>query len=469
MQFGMHSGSGGCIVPRGGGEAMQQVWWGGVSELEMIAAGLYAASAGVAALACLNLLTRSPAVPAYAFGGAFFLVFAVQSVLNVLLVRAEVWPIWVMDLSGVLLASIIPLLWLYIDDLTADRVRGWLPRDLLDFASAGAIAVSTVVTQILMPGVSGDGPAAAPPAGLLWLRAAVMLLFMVQMSVILARSLLRLFRLRARLRLVFSNTEERELTWLRVLALLLAANWLLNILDNLDLLTPPDIAFAGGTLAFALAMAHWSLRQRPAFQFTDPVIDRQISPDSADEIGRADPVSIESAESDHGAPGSTAAEARSAGGVKYGRSLLPEERLKRIQAKVELAFTRDQRHLDPTLSLRKLSEATGVSESHLSQTFSRCLGCTFFDYVNRWRVEAAKLQLRDSEDGVITIAHDTGFNSRSAFYNAFRQETGTTPAAYRAGLRSGGAGGSDQAASASAPAPAAGSASAPDTSAGQKP
>lgn len=408
-----------------------------MSGWETASGGLYSASAGVAAVAGLNLLTRRPSVPAYGFGGAFFLIFALQSVLNHLLIQPNGVPFWLNDLSGVLLASIIPLLWLYIDDLTADRVRRWRPVDLLDFTSAGAIALSAIVTQLLIYGISEDDLAAAPPTAVVWIRIGVMLLFMVQMSVILARCLLRLFRLRARLHLVFSSTEERELAWLRGLALLLTANWLLNILDNLGLLTPPDIAFAGATLAFALAMAHWALRQRPAFQLTDPSIDRQMAPDQVEPGASSGPIGDGG---DGGVLDQMAAEQDIAhspqigpsGGVKYGRSLLTQERLDRIQGKVEQAFARDKLHLEPTLSLRKLSEATGVTESHLSQTFSRRLGCTFFDYVNRWRVEAAKRRLWDSDDGVVTIAHDTGFNSRSAFYNAFKHETGTTPAAYRA-------------------------------------
>lgn len=121
--------------------------------------------------------------------------------------------------------------------------------------------------------------------------------------------------------------------------------------------------------------------------------------------------------------------------AKYERSLLEDERLDKIALRIEAAFQRDQLHLDPALSLKKLSEKTGVSESNLSQTFTRKLAASFFDYVNRWRVEEAKARLLASDETIAAIAFDSGFNSRSAFYNAFKSVTGQTPAAFRATAR----------------------------------
>lgn len=70
-------------------------------------------------------------------------------------------------------------------------------------------------------------------------------------------------------------------------------------------------------------------------------------------------------------------------------------------------------------------------EADHSQTFARQIGLSFFDYVNAKRVEAAKVMLRQGGESVIDIAVAVGFNSRSAFYNAFKTAVGTTPAAYR--------------------------------------
>jgi AraC-like DNA-binding protein len=56
---------------------------------------------------------------------------------------------------------------------------------------------------------------------------------------------------------------------------------------------------------------------------------------------------------------------------------------------------------------------------------------SFYHYVNRWRVEEAKRLLLTTDANVLNIAHDVGFNSRSAFYNAFRTVTGESPVTFR--------------------------------------
>jgi len=56
---------------------------------------------------------------------------------------------------------------------------------------------------------------------------------------------------------------------------------------------------------------------------------------------------------------------------------------------------------------------------------------TFFDYVNRWRVQDAMRLLEQSSENVLTISNEVGFNSRSSFYTAFKKVTGNTPTAYR--------------------------------------
>ena len=52
--------------------------------------------------------------------------------------------------------------------------------------------------------------------------------------------------------------------------------------------------------------------------------------------------------------------------------------------------------------------------------------------MNRYRIEHAKRLLRESPDcNVLSVALDSGFNSKSAFHVAFRRSTGTTPSNFR--------------------------------------
>lgn len=85
------------------------------------------------------------------------------------------------------------------------------------------------------------------------------------------------------------------------------------------------------------------------------------------------------------------------------------------------------------MSLQSLAEQLGCSAKHLSQVLNNELGENFYEFVNRHRIdEIKKLLLGDAltERPIIDIALDAGFNSKPAFYNAFRKCTGMTPTEY---------------------------------------
>lgn len=116
---------------------------------------------------------------------------------------------------------------------------------------------------------------------------------------------------------------------------------------------------------------------------------------------------------------------------KYQRSALGEGQALRIAAKVQHAVYDEALYLDPALTLYKLAEHIGVSAQYLSQTLNQTLQHSFYDYINEARIAAAKQQLKQTEDSVLTIAMAVGFNARSSFYKAFKNSTGLTPAQYR--------------------------------------
>ena len=91
----------------------------------------------------------------------------------------------------------------------------------------------------------------------------------------------------------------------------------------------------------------------------------------------------------------------------------------------------DQLYLDASLSLPKLAKHIAVSPSYISQTLNEHIGMNFFDYVNHYRVGAAKTQLSSTDSTVLEIAMNVGFNAKSSFYTAFKKETQLTPLQYR--------------------------------------
>lgn len=112
-------------------------------------------------------------------------------------------------------------------------------------------------------------------------------------------------------------------------------------------------------------------------------------------------------------------------------ALLSNEKMALIATKLERAMKEEQLFLQDDLSLNKLSESIAESENHISETLSQHLHTKFFQFVNSFRVEAAKKALEESDKLIINIAFDVGFNSKSTFNTSFKKLVGHSPSAYR--------------------------------------
>ncbi|MBK7213162.1 MAG: helix-turn-helix transcriptional regulator [Bacteroidales bacterium] len=58
----------------------------------------------------------------------------------------------------------------------------------------------------------------------------------------------------------------------------------------------------------------------------------------------------------------------------------------------------------------------------------------FFNYINEWRINKAKVMLQGKEHRNLSIegiAKVVGFQSKSSFYTAFKKATGITPTEFR--------------------------------------
>jgi len=119
---------------------------------------------------------------------------------------------------------------------------------------------------------------------------------------------------------------------------------------------------------------------------------------------------------------------------KYTKSGLTRNQLLTHKQHLEQIMQSGQEYLKSGLTLPKLAEAVGCSVNILSQVINSGFGTSFFDYLNRYRIERARELLENSNnqsDAILTIAFAVGFNSNSAFYSAFKKHVGMTPAQYR--------------------------------------
>lgn len=102
---------------------------------------------------------------------------------------------------------------------------------------------------------------------------------------------------------------------------------------------------------------------------------------------------------------------------------------------LEKAIEYIEEHLDENIGLSDVSRETGYSYYHMTRLFSSVLGESVGHYINRRRLYNASKKLIYTDQRVIDIALDEGFESPEAFSRAFKAVFGSSPMDYRkAGL-----------------------------------
>jgi AraC-like DNA-binding protein len=245
-----------------------------------------------------------------------------------------------------------------------------------------------------------------------------------QLAICLALSFHLVKRHRARVLDEFSTLQRVSLVWLRNLLVatsLVYALWLAGEFLIEDLLPGGDgldVALGLSMVVLIYLFGWLGLRQPLIFSGPRPV---PAGPDRAAPAAPSPPSSPPAAS------------------TKYARSALSEDLAGALVEELEALMAAERPFRDPELSLAELAARLQVSTNYLSQAINQHAGKNFFDFVNGYRVTDTLRPLAESDRGILAIAMDAGFNSKSAFYAAFRKHQGMTPGQYRKEQRSGGA------------------------------
>jgi AraC-like DNA-binding protein len=91
-------------------------------------------------------------------------------------------------------------------------------------------------------------------------------------------------------------------------------------------------------------------------------------------------------------------------------------------------------YLNPNLTASTITDNYKISNGYLSQIFSKYAKESFTDYINKLRIKEAQEMLVDNKYDnytIVAIGLESGFNSKSTFFQAFKKHTGRTPTEYR--------------------------------------
>jgi transcriptional regulator GlxA family with amidase domain len=91
-------------------------------------------------------------------------------------------------------------------------------------------------------------------------------------------------------------------------------------------------------------------------------------------------------------------------------------------------------YLDPGLTIYSLAQMMEIPAHQLSRLLNIHMNQSFFEFINRYRVNEFKSILNKKEFShysMLALALEAGFNSKASFNRIFKQITNSTPSEYR--------------------------------------
>lgn len=110
------------------------------------------------------------------------------------------------------------------------------------------------------------------------------------------------------------------------------------------------------------------------------------------------------------------------------------QEMESLQQQLDALMQQQQWYLNTELSLKSLSEELNISDKKLSYLLNQHMKVSFYDYINRFRVEEVKARILNpsfSKYTLLAIALECGFNSKTSFNRTFQRFEGITPSNFK--------------------------------------
>jgi AraC-like DNA-binding protein len=294
---------------------------------------------------------------------------------------------------------LMPLLFLYIRSLCYKDFRLKRRHLLHALPFLGLTLLSLTHTCLAGYLVSRDSWTAISTSLSALDRLAHPIILHLQVFSYLTASVVLLMAYRKQLKDLYSSIERINLSWINILLLSFAAMWLMDFTQWIGRLAEMTWQHHNPLLFLSLFIN---------LLFTLAVVYKGI------------------------------AQSDSFSGIKspsrYAKSRLTISDCESITRKVVAYIEAEKLYLVRSLTVEELARKVRVPTKHLSQSIHTSLNLTFYDLINRYRIEEAKKRMQQEANRrqtLLALLYEIGFNSKSVFNEAFKKHAGMTPKEYR--------------------------------------
>ncbi len=119
---------------------------------------------------------------------------------------------------------------------------------------------------------------------------------------------------------------------------------------------------------------------------------------------------------------------------KYEKNVLSELKTKEISEKITKCIETEKPYQNAELRLNDFSLLIEEHPNNISQVLNDIFKKNFYDFINYYRIEEAKILLKSpnfKNYTITAIGFEVGFNSKTSFYSAFKKFADTTPAQFQ--------------------------------------
>ncbi len=230
-------------------------------------------------------------------------------------------------------------------------------------------------------------------------------------------SFLKLKAYKKKLKNEFSNTEKINLNWLQYLIIGMSIIWFVVVFAS------SDNQIYTIVVLFMIFIGYFGIRQEGIFtkRMALPLVSHQndnLQFPFIDNTG----LTISKEEKSQIIQTS-----------KYEKSGLTNETAMEIHCLLSQRIDEEQLYINPELTLNELAQVLDVHPNNLSQVINTFENKNFYDYINSKRIEHFIKLTSNPENRkftILSLAFDSGFNSKSSFNKYFKKVTEVTPSEF---------------------------------------